>query len=46
MGSCISCMVKCLDDDEPSTYSYTKPLLPETDYYDEKTNTYVFASEE
>lgn len=43
MGFCIRCLAKCLDDDEPSTYQYTKPLLDEErQYFDEKNNSYIF----
>ena len=40
MGICLSCIGKCLEDDEPSTYEYTKPLVG--DDYEKYNNEYIF----
>ena len=53
MGSCLGCLLKCLDDDEDMTYDYInkdyleQPLISnssdeEEDYYSKQT-TYVFS---
>ena len=43
MGACLSCLLRWLDDGEPSTYDYIDPLLEkETEYFDRKNNKYIF----
>ena len=42
MGCCVRCITMILNDDEPRTYEYTRPLLEEDKYFDQSKNAYIF----